>query len=181
MDIGKRNLANALYRRDQAWKLQGPTSANRWLPVRQKNENQFHLGDGVNIAAWLEGIAEPGAVCLSEDAYRLVKARLNLSVTDHGARQLKNIADPIRVYSLRIGPPGQTKRAAPLERAAPEMPSALQSSGDKLSIALLPFANMSGDAGQEYFADGDLGGSDENVSALRSIAIKLYLRRTCLR
>src|SRR6185369_4872389 len=61
------------------------------------------MGDGVNIAARLEGIAKPGAICLSEDAYRQVKARLDLSVRDLGATTLKNIAEPIRVYSLEVG------------------------------------------------------------------------------
>ena len=61
------------------------------------------MGDGVNIAARLEGVAEPGAICLSEDAYRQVKARLDLSVSDLGETQLKNIAEPIRVYSLQVG------------------------------------------------------------------------------
>src|ERR1700756_1114993 len=61
------------------------------------------MGDGVNIAARLEGIAKPGAICLSEDAYRQVKSRLDLSVSDLGATQLKNITEPIRVYALEIG------------------------------------------------------------------------------
>ena len=61
------------------------------------------MGDGVNIAARLEGVAKPGAICLSEDAYRQVKGRLDLKVTDLGATQLKNIAEPIRVYSLEVG------------------------------------------------------------------------------
>src|SRR5271168_4237586 len=61
------------------------------------------MGDGVNIAARLEGIAKPGAVCLSEDAYRQVKGRLDLAVTDLGQTQLKNIAEPVRVYSLQVG------------------------------------------------------------------------------
>ena len=61
------------------------------------------MGDGVNIAARLEGVAAPGAICLSEDAYRQVKARLDLSVSDLGNTQLKNIAEPIRVYSLQVG------------------------------------------------------------------------------
>src|SRR5262244_4181830 len=61
------------------------------------------MGDGVNIAARLEGIAKPGCICLSEDAYRQVKARLNLEVSDLGPTQLKNIADPIRVYLLEVG------------------------------------------------------------------------------
>src|SRR6187455_2302050 len=61
------------------------------------------MGDGVNIAARLEGVAAPGAICLSEDAYRQVKARLDLFVNDLGHTQLKNIAEPIRVYSLQVG------------------------------------------------------------------------------
>ena len=63
------------------------------------------MGDGVNIAARLEGIAEPGAICLSEDAYRQVKSRLDLAVSDLGATQLKNIAEPIRAYSVQVGLP----------------------------------------------------------------------------
>src|SRR5207344_649908 len=78
------------------------------------------MGDGVNIAARLEGIAKPGAICLSEDAYRQVKARLDLAVSDLGPTQLKNIADPVRVYSLEVGKPAQvkaTKPAAPRQRS----------------------------------------------------------------
>ena len=67
------------------------------------------MGDGVNIAARLEGIAAPGAICLSEQAYRQVKGRLDLAVTDLGQTQLKNIAEPIRVYSLQVGVPAQAK------------------------------------------------------------------------
>src|SRR6202020_333145 len=65
------------------------------------------MGDGVNIAARLEAIAAPGAICLSEDAYRQVKGRLELTVTDLGPTQLKNIAEPVRVYSLEVGAPAQ--------------------------------------------------------------------------
>jgi adenylate cyclase len=60
------------------------------------------MGDGVNIAARLESICEPGSICLSEDAYRQVKGRLDLAVSDLGPRELKNIADPVRVYSLEV-------------------------------------------------------------------------------
>ena len=67
------------------------------------------MGDGVNIAARIEGICEPGAICLSEDAYRQVKGRLDLAVTDLGPTQLKNIADPVRVYSLEVGKPAQVR------------------------------------------------------------------------
>ena len=106
------------------------------------------MGDGVNIAARLEGIAKPGAICLSEDAYRQVRARLDLAVSDLGETQLKNIAEPMRVYSLEVGVPAQAKPAAP-EKSSPPPPVP-----DKPSIAVLAFNNMSGDAEQEYFSDG---------------------------
>ena len=70
------------------------------------------MGDGVNIAARLEGVAKPGAICLSEDAYRQVKQRLDLKVTDLGATQLKNIAEPVHVYSLEVGQRAQTEPAS---------------------------------------------------------------------
>ena len=80
------------------------------------------MGDGVNIAARLEGIAKPGAICLSEDAYRQVSGRLDMEVTDLGPTQLKNIERPIRAYSLQVGVPAQakpTKAAEPVTPAAP--------------------------------------------------------------
>src|ERR1700693_2068115 len=76
-------------------------------------EGEDILGDGVNIAAQLEGIAEPGSICLSEDAFRQVGARLDLAVSDRGEVQLKNIAQSIRVYSLEVGLPAESKSAAP--------------------------------------------------------------------
>src|SRR5713101_2000023 len=112
------------------------------------------MGDGDNIAARLEGIAKPGTICLSEDAYRQVKARLDLAVTDLGQTELKNIADPVRVYSLQVGVPAQAKPAAPAEPAVLEKPSPQLALPDKPSIAVLAFQNMSGDSEQEYFADG---------------------------
>ena len=102
-------------------------------------------GDGVNIAARLEGIAKPGAICLSEDAYRQVKSRLDLAVSDLGSTQLKNIAEPIRVYSLEVGVAARAKAAT----QTPAPPSA-----PRLSIVVLPFANLGGDPEQEYFVDG---------------------------
>src|SRR6202049_2051497 len=101
------------------------------------------MGDGVNIAARLEGIAKPGTICLSEDAYRQVKGRLDLAVSDLGPTQLKNIAEPVRVYSLEVGKTAQAKPAAPLP----------QTSAPRLSIVVLPFTNMGGDPEQEYFVD----------------------------
>src|SRR3954469_23514931 len=107
------------------------------------------MGDGVNIAARLEGIAKPGSICLSEDAYRQVRARLDLAISDLGSTQLKNISEPIRVYSLEVGAPAQAKHAAPAEPAKPENSSAL-ALPDKPSIVVLPFQNMSGDPEQDY-------------------------------
>ncbi len=104
------------------------------------------MGDGVNIAARLEGIAKPGAIALSEDAYRQVKGRLDMSVSDLGEKELKNIAEPIRVYSLEVGRPLEAK-PAPLESPA-------QRSGPpRCSIVVLPFANLGGGPEQENFAD----------------------------
>ena len=86
------------------------------------------MGDGVNIAARLEGIAKPGAICLSEYAYRQVKGRLDLEVTDLGPTQLKNIAEPIRAYSLEVGMPAQAKPAP-----KPAKPAAEERSGSRRS------------------------------------------------
>ena len=103
------------------------------------------MGDGVNIAARLEGIAAPGSICISEDAYRLVKQRLDLEVSDLGPIQLKNIAEPVRVYSLEVGQPAAPKPAA----SAPDYHEP-----PRLSLVVLPFANIGGDPEQEYFVDG---------------------------
>ncbi len=112
------------------------------------------MGDGVNIAARLEGIANPGAICLSEDAFRQLKGRLDLAITDLGPIQLKNIAEPVRAYSLQVYVPAQAKPAPPIEPNVEEKRSVGLALPDKPSIAVLPFQNMSGDPEQDYFADG---------------------------
>src|SRR3984885_13961110 len=118
------------------------------------------MGDGVNIAARLEGIARPGAICLSEDAYRQVKGRLDLAVNDLGPTQLKNIAEPIRVYSLEGGVPVQAK---PTPAPAPE-----KSTPPRLSIVVLPFKNLSSDPSQDYFADGVTENLTTDLSRIRN-------------
>ena len=121
------------------------------------------MGDGVNIAARLEGIAAPGAICLSEDAYRQVKGRLDVAVTDLGPTELKNIAEPIRVYSLDVGKPATAKPApAPaLEKSAPP----------RLSIVVLPFANIGGGPEQEHFVDGVTESLTTDLSRIRGAVV----------
>jgi adenylate cyclase len=96
-------------------------------------------GDGVNIAARLEGIAEPGGICISDDAFRQVQGKVGSEFVDLGEQNLKNIARPLRVYQAMLQP----------SASGPALPLP-----DKPSVAVLPFQNMSGDAEQEFFADG---------------------------
>jgi adenylate cyclase len=120
------------------------------------------FGDGVNIAARLEGIAEPGGLCISDDAQRQIRGKVDLAFDDMGQQSLKNIAQPMRAWRLRLGatPPaaGQPVSAQEKPEAKPAPPMAETAAAlalpDKPSIAVLPFQNMSGDAEQEYFADG---------------------------
>jgi adenylate cyclase len=100
------------------------------------------FGDGVNIAARLEGIAQPGGICISDDTYRQVRGKLDANFQDSGEQELKNIARPVRVYQLR--PDAATGKTPTGGLALP----------DKPSIAVLAFQNMSGDPEQEFFADG---------------------------
>jgi TolB-like protein/class 3 adenylate cyclase len=108
------------------------------------------FGDGVNIAARLEGIAEPGGICMSDDAYRQVRGKIEIAWDDLGPQALKNIAEPMRAWrtmfcghsSAKAQPSSPTSQTP--ELALPNKPS----------IAVLPFQNMSGDPEQDYFADG---------------------------
>jgi adenylate cyclase len=117
------------------------------------------MGDGVNIAARLQSIAQPGAICLSEDAYRQVKQRLDLKVSDLGPTPLKNIAEPIHVYALEVGGPAVAKTGVV---AAPE-----KSAPPRLSIVVLPFTNLGGDPEQEYFVDGVTENLTTDLSRIR--------------
>src|SRR5271155_2430088 len=154
------------------------------------------MGDGVNIAARLEGVCEPGAICLSEDAYRQVKGRLDLAVGDLGQTQLKNIAEPIRVYSLRVGVPAQAKPAMPTGPPASKRRLTLTplaagiaalliviaagtwyllaagrptpADAARLSIVVLPFTNLSNDPAQDYFADGVTENLTTELSRIRN-------------
>ena len=114
------------------------------------------FGDGVNIAARLEGLAEPGGICVSARVQEDTAGKLDLTFEDLGEQALKNIARPVRVYRVRD--------------AASNSPSALAPSAlplpDKPSIAVLPFQNMSGDPEQDYFADGTV---EEIITALSRI------------
>ena len=108
-------------------------------------EGEDILGDGVNIAARIEGIAEPGGISISEDAWRQVQGKIAANFVDAGEQSLKNIARPVRVYRLDV---------APKATIAPKPPLPTSALPDKTSIAVLAFNNMSGDPEQEYFSDG---------------------------
>ena len=113
-------------------------------------------GDGVNIAARVETLASPGAICISDNTYQQIKGKLAVDVSDMGEQQLKNIAQPIRVYDVQFD-------------STPTSPASARA--DKPSIAVLPFQNMSGDPEQEYFADGMVEEIITGLSRIRWLSV----------
>jgi adenylate cyclase len=180
----------------------GMAERNSGLPSEKRIEHRIgvHVGDvveeadgdlmgeGVNIAARLEGIATPGAICLSEQAYWQVKGRLDLAVTDLGPTQLKNIAEPVRVYSLEAGVPARSK---PVKSAARRQWAVLvlaalfvalaaiaagvwrlqsigriEANAGRMAIMVLPFVNLSDDPSQNQLAEGVTEGLTDAFSRL---------------
>jgi len=125
-------------------------------------ENDDIFGDGVNVAARLEGLAEPGGICISGTVFDQVKGKLELSFDDLGPREVKNIAEPVRVYQWSVG------KSAAVGDTQPNQKTPLP---DKPSIAVLPFDNMSGDPDQDFFADG----LAEDIIAILSKTSKLMV------
>ena len=121
-------------------------------------EGEDILGDGVNIASRLESVAEPGGVSISGAAHEHVRGRIEAEFIDLGEKALKNIARPMRVYAVRVdsGPSGREPDAAPSEVGPP-----------RLSIIVLPFANIGGDAEQDYFVDGVTESLTTDLSRIR--------------
>jgi TolB-like protein/class 3 adenylate cyclase/cytochrome c-type biogenesis protein CcmH/NrfG len=120
------------------------------------------LGDGVNVAARLEGLAEPGGVCISEDAHRHLRGKVDTTFIDLGKQQLKNIAEPVRLYAVAL--PIGRRKATPASASSTKL-------APRLSIVVLPLANPSGDAEQDYFVDGLTEDLASELSRLPSLFV----------
>jgi TolB-like protein/class 3 adenylate cyclase len=120
-------------------------------------------GDGVNIAARLESIAAPGGICISESSYHQVRDKLPVHFEDMGEQQLKNIVRAVRVYAVNVGAvsSGTAPPAATSEKSVPP----------RLSIVVLPFANLGGDTEQEYFVDGVTGSLTTDLSRMSGMLV----------
>src|SRR6202142_3670846 len=125
------------------------------------------FGDGVNIAARLEGIAEPGGVCISDDAYRQIRGKIDTTFDDMGEQALRNIAEPMRAWHIR-----RAGESAPAIRSS-QPPIRVQDLAlpDKPSIVVLPFDNMSAEPGQDYLADGIVEAITAALSCIRSFFV----------
>src|SRR6516165_6650568 len=114
-------------------------------------EDSDIFGDGVNIAARLEALAEPGGICISAAAHEQVRDKLDFSFEDMGEQQVKNIARPVHAFAVSVGPRASGPHAGGTPAVQPPAGLPLP---DKPSLAVLPFQNLTGDAEQEYFVDG---------------------------
>jgi adenylate cyclase len=125
------------------------------------------FGDGVNIAARLEGIAEPGGICISDDAYRQIRGKIDVGFEDIGKQALKNIAEPMPAWMIRVW----GEAAAPVR--SDSSPARIQdlTLPDKPSIVVLPFDNMSAEPGQDYLADGIVEAITAALSCIRSFFV----------
>lgn len=130
------------------------------------DENDI-FGDGVNIAARLEGIAKPGGVCISDDAHRQIRGKMDIAFDDMGVQMLKNIAEPMHTWHVRpaadLALPSRSA-GKPSQAGGPALPN-------KPSIVVLPFDNMSAEAGQDYLADGIVEAITAALSCIRSFFV----------
>ena len=124
------------------------------------------FGDGVNIAARLEGIAEPGGVCISDDAYRQIRGKIDVAFNDIGEQALKNITEPMHAWHIRLAGESPATRAS--SSAIQIQDLALP---NKPSIVVLPFDNMSAEPGQDYLADGIVEAITAALSCIRSFFV----------
>ena len=125
------------------------------------------FGDGVNIAARLEGIAEPGGVCISDDAHRQIRGKVDIAFDDIGEQSLKNISEPMRAWHMKLAA-GSAPSSAPGSEPARPRELALP---DKPSIVVLPFDNMSAEPGQDFLADGIVEAITAALSCIRSFFV----------